>query len=86
MIKANIAKENEKQTIEARGSIPEIAGDIAILIAGIYTQLKAAQPAAAERFRQGVQKMVANSNGPCWRERENQTGIAIEMPGDPHDP
>ena len=86
MIQANVSKNNEKQHITAGGTLPEIAGDIAVLLSGIHTQLLATSPAAAELFKQAVQKIVADDDGPCWRTQENQTGIAITLPGDPNDP
>ena len=86
MIQATISKNSEKQTISATGSITELAVDIAILISGIHAQLKASSPAAADLFRAGIQKMAADNNGPFWTPRGNYTGIAIELPGDRHDP
>ncbi len=80
MIQANIAKENEKQIIYASGEIPELLTDIALLVSGIYTQLKGASPEAAEMFRTALTKVVQDQNGPMWRAIDGQTGIVFRKP------
>lgn len=86
MIKANVSKDNDKQTIIANGSILDFVGDFSVILSGIHTQLGATNPEAAELFKQAIQKIVADDNGPCWTQRGSQTGIAIDLPGDPNEP
>ena len=86
MIQANVSKDNEKQVILATGSILDFAFDIAVILSGMHTQMKASDPVAAEAFKTAVQRMVADDNGPCWKPNGDQTGLAINIPGDRHDP
>ena len=80
MLDVKIGKRFPKQTITAAGSIPELMNDLAILLSGIHTQFQNADPATALMFRQGVQAMVRDTNGPCWQPANNQTGIIFQKP------
>ena len=80
MIKANISKENKQQVITATGNVQELMNDTAILINGIYTQLRNADPATALMFRAGITNMVADVNGPVWKPMDGQTGIVFSIP------
>ena len=80
MIKVNISRENEKQVIEAKGDIPELLTDLALQISGIYNQFQSADPDTAAAFRQGLQGMVADPDGPCWKVLGNITGIIFQSP------
>ena len=80
MIQANISKENKQQTITATGSVPELLGNIAVLIGGIYTQFKNTSPGTALLFRQGVMNMVNDPNAPVWQTQSGQIGIVFQKP------
>lgn len=80
MIKANISKENKHQTIVASGDIPELMNDTAVLINGLYTQLRNADPASALMFRTGMINMIADTKSPVWQPMDNQTGIVFQKP------
>ena len=80
MIKANISKENEQQTISASGNIGELMNDVAVLINGIYTQLKNADPASALMFRSGMINMISDTKSPVWQSMGDQTGIIFQKP------
>ena len=80
MIKANINKENKQQVITATGSIEEMMADTAILINGIYNQLKNADPTTARIFRTGITNMVKDATGPVWKPMDGQTGIVFSIP------
>lgn len=80
MIKVNISRENEKQVIEAKGSVQEMLTDLAVLLSGIYNQFQNADPATAAVFRQGVQGMVADPDSPCWKVLGDMTGIIFQTP------
>lgn len=80
MINANISKENKQQVITAAGNVQELMNDTAILINGIYTQLRNADPATALMFRTGITNMFKDANGPVWKPMGGQTGIVFPMP------
>lgn len=80
MIKANISKKNKQQIINASGSIQELLSDMAILVGGIYTQLRNADPATALQFRTGMTNMISDTWGPAWQPMGNQTGIIFQKP------
>lgn len=80
MIKVNISRENEKQVIEAKGSLQEMLTDLAVLLSGIYNQFRNADPDTAAAFRQGLQGMVADPDGPCWKILGDMTGIIFQSP------
>ena len=80
MLKINISRENEKQVIEAKGSVQEMLTDLAVLISGIHAQFQNADPATAAVFRQGVQGMVADPDSPCWKVLGDMTGIIFQTP------
>lgn len=80
MLKTNINKNNEKQIIEASGSIPELLNDLAVVLSGIYNQFKAVSPSAAVLFKRGVERMIKDPNGKVWNAGNGQTGIAFRLP------
>ena len=80
MLDVKIGKGLQKQTIIASGSIPELLGDLAVIVSGIHTQFQNADPTAAVMFRQALQAMVADQDGPCWQAMNNQTGIIFQKP------
>ena len=80
MIKANINKDNKMHIIDTSGDVSDLMGDIAILVSGIYTQLRNSDPAAALMFRTGLQNMAADLKGPMWQSLGNQTGIVFTKP------
>lgn len=80
MIKANISKENKQQIISAGGNVQELMNDTAILINGIYTQLKNADSASALMFRTGMINMIADTKSPVWQTMGDQTGIVFQKP------
>lgn len=80
MIKADISKDNKQQLMQASGNVPEILNDIAILVNGIYTQFKNADPITAKLFRMGIENIVKDPNGPMWGTLGNQTGIVFRKP------
>ena len=81
MLKTNINKNNEKQIIEATGSIPELLNDLAVVLSGIYNQLRAASPAAAVLFKRGVERMIKDPNSKVWNAGNGQIGLAFRFPG-----
>ena len=80
MIKANISKKTNQQTVTATGAVPELMNDLAIIISGIYNQLKTANPAEAVQFRFGMIGMLSAANSPVWTPMGNQIGITFRMP------
>ena len=80
MIQANISKKNNQQKIIASGGVPDLMNDLAILIGGIYNQLKSANPAVAAQFRFGLIGMISAIDSPVWTPLGNQTGIVFRMP------
>lgn len=80
MIKVNISRENEKQVIEAKGSVQEMLTDMAVLLSGIYNQFQNADPATAAVFRRGMQAMMADPDSPCWKVLGDMTGISFQTP------
>lgn len=84
MLKAEIKKgtptEQGLVTITAEGGVPELLNDVALLIGGIYTQFKVADPVTAEMFRIGVTNMAMDGQGPLWNAVGSQTGIIIRKP------
>lgn len=77
MIKANISKENKNQQIVAEGNVLELVNDLAVLISSIHTQFQNVDPATAWMFRVGLQAVVKDPNGPCWKAVDGQTGIVF---------
>ena len=84
MLKAEIKRGTQAGNgvvrITAEGGVPELLNDVALLIGGIYTQFKAADPVTAEMFRIGVTNMVIDGRGALWNAVGNQTGIIIRKP------
>lgn len=80
MIKAEISKENKQQLIRASGNVGELMNDIAVLVNGIYTQLRSADTASALMFRTGMINMLSDRNSPVWQPMGNQTGIVFQKP------
>lgn len=80
MIKANINKEKPPIVIVAAGNALELMNDAALLINGIYTQLKNGDPKVAQLFRTGMIRMVSDEGGPVWAPGEGQTGIVFMDP------
>lgn len=80
MIKANIGKENENHVINAKGTVPELLTDIAILINGLYTQFANVSPETAAQFRIGLVAMLQDPQSVVWSPLENQTGIIFQSP------
>lgn len=80
MLKTNINKNNEKQIIEATGSIPELMNDVAVVLSAIHNQLEAVSPAAAVFFKRGIERMIKDPKGKVWTASGNQTGITFRMP------
>ena len=79
MILASISQKNKQQTITASGDIPELMNDLAIIVNGIYNQLKSANPAVAAQFRFGMIGMISAIDSPVWTPLGNQTGIVLKM-------
>ena len=79
MIKAEINKENKNQTITAKGNVPEIVNDVAVLINSLYTQFQAVDQVSAAVFRQGLEKLFIPDSR-LWNTNGNQTGIAFTRP------
>lgn len=80
MIKAHISKDNKQQIISATGDTPELLSDVAILVSGIYTQLRNNDSAAALIFRTGLKNMANDQTGPMWQSLGDQTGIVFQKP------
>lgn len=80
MINANISRGNETQVISAKGYVPELLTDIAVLVNGIYTQFSNADPNTAAMFRDGLVKMLQDPNSSVWTPIGNQTGIIFQIP------
>lgn len=78
MIKAHIEKGSNTVSVTARGGVPELMNDMALLVSGVHAQLQAADPMVAAMFRTGVINMAMDLNGPFWNTR--QTGIIIQTP------
>lgn len=81
MIKANI-KRGEKAEIQAKGSIPELLGDLAELVNGIHSQFKAVSPTAANLFRAGFESMVNDPQCPMWTPMDGQMGVIFPSLGE----
>lgn len=75
MIEAKISRENEKQVIHAEGNVLELANDVAVLISGIYNQFLHVDAGTAEMFRVGLQAIVKDRSGPCWKANDGQVGV-----------
>ena len=80
MIKANISRENETQVVAAEGNVVELVSDVTVLINSIHTQFQNMDPATAWMFRVGLQEVVRDPNGPCWKPADGQTGIIFPKP------
>ena len=85
MIQATISKKNNQQTITAVGDVPELMNDLAILVNGLYSQLMAANPAEAAKFRFGMIGMLSAIDSPVWKPMGNQTGITFQIPKEDED-
>lgn len=75
MIKANISKENATQVVTAEGNVMELVNDVTLLISAIHTQFQNMDPTTAWMFRVGLQAVVRDTTGPCWKAADGQTGI-----------
>lgn len=80
MIKAHISKDNKQQIISTTGNIEELLSDVAILVSGIYTQLRNSDPVSALMFRTGVKNAANDPMGPMWQSHGDQTGIVFSKP------
>lgn len=80
MIKATISRQNETQVITAEGNVMELVNDVTVLISAIHTQFQNMDPATAWMFRVGLQAVVRDPNGPCWKAADGQTGIIFPKP------
>ena len=80
MIKANISKGNATQVVNAEGNVMELVNDVTVLINAIHTQFQNMDPATAWMFRVGLQAVVRDTNGPCWKAVDGQTGIIFPKP------
>ena len=85
MIKANISKENATQSIAAEGNVMELVNDVTVLISAIHTQFQNMDPATAWMFRVGLQAVVRDPNGPCWKAVDGHTGIIFPKAGQESD-
>lgn len=80
MIQAKISKENATNLVTAEGNVMELVNDVTVLISSIHNQFQNMDPATAWMFRVGLQAVVRDTNGPCWKAAGGQTGITFKKP------
>jgi hypothetical protein len=79
MLKVHTDKNEDTCTINAKGSLYEIANDIALIIHSMYNNYKNGDNDAACAFKLIMQSVVQNDS-PIWGAAEGMTAIRIKNP------
>lgn len=81
MLKATIENTDNtmKVSVNASGSVAELAEDIARLMNALYTQIRAGDEEDAEKFRYFLSRLT-DDDSPVWIPTSPDTGLSIITP------
>lgn len=66
--------------VMASGDMIEITSDVALVIRSIHKQLNVSGPEFSEAFKELIQKIAADDDGPFWTMPIDGVGFAAHQP------
>lgn len=81
MLKVDIGTESRKYvSVTASGQVDEIILDSAIMISGLFAQLRETDPALANLFRYKLTALLTDQDTPVWSFPAAESGVVLIIP------